>query len=372
MNEKRKEKKSAEVNALKPILRKDRMSWVSMAFIQAGICVCVPSFLLGALLAESMTVWNAIISGTLGYVIVVAMMTILGHIGSDLGIATCTITQAGLGVKGARYIVSLVFAANLIGWFGINNNVCGAAFSNFCLEVLGLNIPIWVSSVLWGLIMLSTAVFGMSALEKLDKLSIPLLMVIMLVGTYLALSKFGLDGLNSAPEYSMSFLAGVGLSFNFYAIGAVAPSDFTRFQKTRKDVAKSTIWGVFPMGVFTLVLGILMTKLADNFDISMVLISIGLPTLGVLALVLSTWTTNSTNAYTAALNLTMAFNIPDNRRREVTAVAGIIGTVLGAVGILDHVEGLLSMMACIACPIGGIMLADYWIIGKGDPHNGLL
>ena len=67
--------------------------------------------------------------------------------------------------------------------------------------------------------------------------------------------------------------------------------------------------------------------------------------------------------------MVMAFNLPDNRRREVTVVAGIIGTLLGAFGILDHIESFLSFLAFLVCPVGGAMMADYWLVGKGNPKK---
>lgn len=362
-------KGKVEINALAPVPKEDRKSWISIAFVQAGICVCVPAFLLGALLAEAMPIWQAVMSGTLGYVIVVVVMSILGMMGCDLGMASCTLCQSSFGEKGARYIVSLLFAINLIGWFGIQNGVCGEAFTNFMTEYVGLQIPVVVSSIVWGMIMLLTAVFGMGALEKLDIVSIPLLLVIMGIGTYLAISKYGLNAMNTEVAQTMSFLSGVGLSFNFYAVGTITAADVTRFQRTRKDTIAATIWGVFPMGVITLILGVMMTKIANNYDISMVLIAVGIPVLGITSLILSTWTTNSTNAYSSGLDLVMVFNIPDHRRREVTIAAGIIGTILGAVGILNHIEGFLSFLSFLVCPIGGVMIADYWIVGKGKVEN---
>lgn len=364
-----KEKNKAEVNALTPIPENERKSWISMAFVQAGICVCVPAFLEGALLAEAMPVWQAIVSGTLGYVIVVIVMSILGMMGCDLGIPSCTLTKSTFGDKGGRYIVSLLFAINLTGWFGIQNGLCGEAFTNFMSQYMGINIPVVASNIIWGLIMLLTAVYGMNALEKLDYISIPLLMIIMTIGTVLAIRNYGMEGMNNNVTQTMSFLGGVGLSFNFYAVGTITAADITRFQRTRKDTIKSVVWGVFPMGVITLVLGVLLTKIAGNYDISMVLIDVGIPVAGVTALVLATWTTNSTNAYSSGLDLVMVFKIPDNRRREVTIVAGLVGTILGALGILNHVEGFLSFLSFLVCPIGGIMMADYWIVGKGKAEN---
>ena len=43
-----------EINALSQITKEQKQGWIPLAFIQAGICVCVPSFLEGALLVEEM------------------------------------------------------------------------------------------------------------------------------------------------------------------------------------------------------------------------------------------------------------------------------------------------------------------------------
>lgn len=365
----KKEQKQVEAMALKPIGEDERKDWVSLAFVQAGICVCVPAFLLGALLAEAMPIWPAIISGSLGYLVVVIGMVITGMMGCDLGIASCTACEAGFGKAGARFIVSTIFAVNMIGWFGIQNGVCGEAFSNAMYAMTGIEIPVIISNTVWGIIMLLTAVFGVSALEKLDKISIPLLMIIMLYGTFLAFKTYGTGGLHADTVQTMSFMGGVALSFNFTAVGTITAADYTRFQKSRKDTVKSVFYGVFPMGVVTLVMGILLTKMSGEYDVSMVLINVGLPLLGIAALVISTWTTNSTNAYSAGLNIVMALKLKDNRRRESTLISGIIGIILCDLGILGHIEGVLSLLSYVVCPIGGIIIADYWIVGRGKKEN---
>ena len=128
-------KNKAESNALTPKTGEQRQSWLSLAFVQAGICVCIPSFLEGALLAGKMPFWEAIASGTVGYVIVVVIMSVLGFMGSDLGLASCSLAESTFGRKGARYIISVVYAINLVGWFGINNQECAQSFSNFMMFV---------------------------------------------------------------------------------------------------------------------------------------------------------------------------------------------------------------------------------------------
>ena len=238
-----KKKKTAEATALQAISESEKKDWISLAFVQAGICVCVPAFLLGALLAEGMPIWPAIISGSLGYLIVVVGMVATGMMGCDLGLASCTCCEAGFGKSGARFIVSMIFAVNMIGWFGIQNGVCGEAFTNAVLAMTGIEIPVVISNTVWGVIMLLTAVFGVHALEKLDKISIPLLMIIMCYGTYLAFRIYGTGSLSdSSSVQSMSFMSGVALSFNFTAVGTITAADYTRFQRSRMDTVKSVFY----------------------------------------------------------------------------------------------------------------------------------
>lgn len=130
----KKEKKAVEVMALTAIPEDERRDWVSLAFVQAGICVCVPAFLLGALLAEEMPLWPAIISGSLGYLVVVIGMVATGIIGCDLGVASCTTCEAGFGKTGARFIVSTIFAVNMIGWFRYQQRRMRRGFQQCCLR----------------------------------------------------------------------------------------------------------------------------------------------------------------------------------------------------------------------------------------------
>ena len=143
-------KNKAKSNALTPKTGEQRQSWLSLAFVQAGICVCIPSFLEGALLAGKMPFWEAIASGTVGYVIVVVIMSILGFMGSDLGLASCSLAESTFGRKGARYIISVVYAINLVGWFGINNQECAQSFSNFMMSSFNIHIPVAASGIGWG------------------------------------------------------------------------------------------------------------------------------------------------------------------------------------------------------------------------------
>ena len=165
------EKKTGNVESvtLEQVPMEERKSWADVAMIQAGIMICVPSLMLGGILAESMPMSQAIWSGVIGYAVIVALMIFCGIMGSDLGVPTCVVASGVFGKQGSSKLISALFMISMIGWFAVQNGVCGSAFSNLIEASTGVKIPIPVSTVVWGIIMLVTAVYGINALDKLNK-----------------------------------------------------------------------------------------------------------------------------------------------------------------------------------------------------------
>ena len=77
--------KRMENFALEQVRPEDRKGWISLAFVQMGMIICVPSLLLGCLLSLGMPLWKAIASGTAGYLLTVLLSFPLGMQGADLG-----------------------------------------------------------------------------------------------------------------------------------------------------------------------------------------------------------------------------------------------------------------------------------------------
>ena len=363
-------KSTMETTTLTKLPMEERKSWISVAFMQAGIMICVPSLLLGGILAGSMSLSNAILSGVIGYVIVCILFCLMGIIGSDLGVPTCVTTLSGFGKKGSRYLISTLIFISMIGWFAVQNDVCGNAFSNLISQFFGIDIPVQVSTALWGVIMLVTAVYGINALDKLNKIAVPALFIVTIVGAFIAVSKYGTAQLNIDPEeITMSFADGIVLTVSFMAAGCLAASDITRYQATRKDTILSSTIGVGPAGILMIVLGAVMTKVAQQYDITIVFCEIGLPILGMLVLIAATWTTNTTNAYSGGINAVMIFNLSDNKRAMATMVSGVIGTICAILGFGGYFEEFLYILGDLMLPTMGVILADYWIIEKAKPEN---
>ena len=351
------EKKTGNVESvtLEQVPMEERKSWADVAMIQAGIMICVPSLMLGGILAESMPMSQAIWSGVIGYAVIVALMIFCGIMGSDLGVPTCVVASGVFGKQGSSKLISALFMISMIGWFAVQNGVCGSAFSNLIEASTGVKIPIPVSTVVWGIIMLVTAVYGINALD---------------IGCVVAIQRFGTGNLSMTIEDpAMSFADGVVLTISFMATGALNAPDFTRYQRTRKDTVLSSAIGVMPAGMAMLILGAVMTRIAQQYDISLVFSNIGLPFLGMVVLILATWTTNTTNAYSAGLNAVMVFNLKESGRSMATVILGAVGTVLAAVGVAGNFEGFLTLLGNAFMPIIALFIVEYWILGKGKAES---
>lgn len=359
-----------ETTTLERVPMEQRKSWLDVALIQAGIMICVPSLLVGGILAESMSLANAIISGTIGYIIVIILFSLMGIMGSDLGVPTCITALGGFGRKGARYVISTLIFISMIGWFAVQTSVCGNAFSNLIQESFHMSLPPIASMIVWGLIMLVTAVYGINALDKLNMIAVPALFIVTIVGTFMALNKYGTTQLSVNPETAtMSLIDGIVLTVSFMAAGCLAAADITRYQRTRRDTILSSSIGVAPAGILMVVLGAVMTRVAQQYDITVVFCEIGIPVIGMLVLISATWTTNTTNAYSGGINAVLMFNLAENRRAAATMAAGLVGTICAVLGLADHFEDFLYILGDLLLPTMGVILADYWIIGKGRAEN---
>lgn len=344
----------------------ERQSWGSIAMVWIGSVICVPALMIGGMLGAGLSLGSCILAILVGYALICVFMSFMGMEGCDTGLPTAVMASCALGEKGAKYIISSILAISCIGWFGIQAAVCGASFSSMVGDMTGAAIPVWLSSVVWGIIMLLTACFRFTGLKWLNKIAVPLLGVVLaytLIDTLVGGGTQVLSGY--VPTAPMSFVSAVSATVGSFVVAAAISGDYCRFARNRNDVVKSSVVGVLPAGLAILMIGAILAICTGTYDISVVLASSGLPLVGLIALILATWTTNVSNAYSGGLSLSVLLGQDEKKSQLTTAISGIIGTVLAAAGILNSIQGFLSLLSAIVPALMGTMIADYWIIGKG-------
>ncbi len=350
-----------------------RQSWGSIAMVWAGGMICVPCLMVGGVLSSGgLSLWEIIVSILIGYGLICAYMICIGMQACDTGLPVSVLAESALGRQGARFIISTLIAIACIGWFGIQSATCGGAFASMLSSMLGKGAPgavmVAVCSIVWGVIMLVTACAGFKGLKWLNYIAVPLLVIVCLYGLIAGFARNNGGAALSAyaPAQSAGVVFGVSMTVASFALGGVISADYCRFAKSRADVVKSSLVGVIPAGLFMLLMGAVMSIVTGQYDISAILASLGVPVFGLIALVLATWTTNVTNAYSGGLALSNLLGLDEKKFKITTSIAGGVGTLLAAFGLLGAFQGFLSLMSALIPPLAGVLIADYWIIRRGD------
>ena len=358
------------------IKAEQRQSWTSIAMVWAGGMICVPCLMIGGVLTSGgLSILQIVLSILIGYGLICAYMIFIGMQACDTGLPVSVLAEGALGKKGARYIISTILAIACVGWFGIQSATCGSAFASMIAAMLGQEAPgnamVIICTIVWGIIMLVTACAGFKGLKWLNYIAVPLLVIVCLYGLIAGITTN--DGGNAianyAPEASAGMVFGISMTVASFALGGVISADYCRYAKCRADVVKSSIVGVIPAGLFMLLTGAIMSIVTGQYDISAILANLGVPVIGLIALVLATWTTNVTNAYSGGLALSNLLGFDESKFTITTGIAGAIGTLLAAFGLLNAFQGFLSLMSGLIPSLAGVVIAHYWVICKGKREN---
>jgi cytosine permease len=353
------------------IPKQKRQSWISLASIWTGSMISIPSLMIGGLLAGGFNMSGALISMIVGYGIICIYMCFVGMQACDTGLPTSTLAAGALGTTGSRFIISALLAITCMGWFGVQTGIAAIAFSTMFHSLTGILVPVWLAGIFWGLVMLATAIFGYNAIKYLNYITIPGLAIVLGYGVWAAMTQN--DGMKVIAAYipaqPMTFVMGVNLVVASFALGGVITGDFARYAHSRRDVIKSSVFGVLPAAVIVVAVGLMLSIVVGQFDITSVLVALGLPVIGLLMLIVATWSTNVVNAFSGGVAVTNLSGAGEKKFKLMTAIAGGIGTVLGAVGIINLFVVFLSILTAFIPPVAGVMIANYWICGKGKREN---
>lgn len=362
-----KKTKIVETTTYQPVPLEEKRSWASIMFVWMGSTICVPALMVGGMIGIGLPFSQAILAMIAGFALVCIYMYFIGAQGADLGLPTTAIFTRAFGERGSKIATGLVIAICGIGWFGIQTTVCGSSFCQILKDHVGIDFPLWLSNIIWGAAMLITAVYGIKIIDILNKIAVPALIIMLVWGLIHALQGGAADVVaNYSPAEPITFIAGTTLAVSGFAVAAVLSSDYTRYCKSRKDTLISTILGVLPTSILVLGIGGVLSVTTGSYDLTLMFSGMGLPFVGLLCLILATWTTNCGNAYSGGIAIVGIFNLKDDKRAIVTLIAGTIGTVLAIVGIMNFFTPFLNFISLLVPPMAGVAIADYWILGRGN------
>lgn len=332
-----------------------------VGLIIIGIAITLPAFLVGAEIMGALGTQRGTLAIIFGGTILAAIATACMYIAVSERRTTYQLLDASFGRMGSRF-VSFLISLTLLGWFGVTVSLFGQAAAKSFEEVFSLHLPISFYILMGCLVMTVTTIYGFRAMDILSKFTVPLMLLILIVGVYFVSSNFEWAQIWNMPSNSQgmvtSFGSGVSIVVGSFMVGVTILPDISRFinQKRQIYVASVGSFGTF----FTLILimaGLpgLMTGEKDLI-VSMYQSGLGVPAL--IMMIFATWTTNVSNLYSCSLGFSQA--TPKVKGWQITVFSGMVGGVFALSGIMAHLIEFLVLLGILIPPVAGIYIAHFF------------
>jgi NCS1 family nucleobase:cation symporter-1 len=370
-----------------------RRTWstYNIAALWIGMSVVITTYTLASgLMSQGMNWWQAMLTILLGNTIVLVPMVLNAHAGTKYGISFPVLCRASFGVRGAN-IPAILRAIVACGWFGIQTWIGGLALSALLTAAWSgwANLPgnTWIAFGAFWLVQVFVILRGTEGIKHLESWSAPLLLAggaLLMVwavrngggfNTVLTQSQ-RLQGATSNDFWRL-FPAALTAAVGYWATLSLNIPDFTRYAKSQKSqmlgqalglpttMTAFAFIGVFVTAATTIVFG------APVWDPVVLIARIGSPLvimIGALVVLIAQLTRNmAANVVSPANDFS---NLSPKRISYVTG--GLITAVLGivimpwklyadaAAYIFTWLIGYSSLMGAL----GGILIADYWIVRR--------
>ena len=367
----------------------------SIAALWVGMAICITTYTLaGGLIKEGMNWWQATLTVFLGNAIVLIPMTLNAHPGTAYGVPFPVLLRASFGTLGAN-IPAMMRAFVACGWFGIQTWVGGAAIYATSAVIFGfnpatkINLPVLGISpgelfcflLFWALNM-AIILRGMDSIKWLEVWSAPFLILTgvgMLIWAVTAAKGWGPmlgepSKFKTNAEFWPVFAAGLTAMVGYWATLSLNIPDFSRFARSQRDQVIGQALGLPLTMTFYSFLGIAVTSATvvvfgeAIWDPVQLMAKFGNPALSVLALITLAVATLSTNIAANVVSPANDFSNLAPRRisfRTGSLITGVVGILMFPWKLYQDPKGyiftwLIGYSALLG-PIGGIMIADYFV-----------
>ena len=372
---------------------RERRTWstYNIAALWIGMAVVITTYTLASgLMQQGMTWSQALFTILLGNTIVLVPMVLNAHAGTKYGISFPVLCRASFGVRGAN-VPALLRAIVACGWFGIQTWIGGLALA----ALLNALWPGWagisgapaISFAIFWLIQVAIILKGTEGIKRLESWSAPLLLLgglALLVWATRAGGGLGnvlahsarLQG-EAATPFWVLFPAALTANVGYWATLSLNIPDFTRYARSQRSQMLGQALGLpTTMAAFAFigvaVTGATVVLFGEAIWDPIALISrIGTPAVIAFAALVVLAAQITTNM--AANVVSPANDFSNLAPRRISYVdGGILTAVIGilmmpwklysdaAAYIFTWLIGYSSLMGAL----GGILIADYWVLRR--------
>ena len=399
-----------------------RRNWTTYNFAALWVAMahCIPTYLLaGGLIAVGMNWWQALLTIGIGNIIVLIPILLNAHPGTKYGIPFPVLVRSSFGTVGAN-VPAILRALVACGWFGIQIQIGGEAiklfltviwpeFSTFGGEtmVLGLNLPSFITFIIFWLMNMGIVLIGMNAVRTLENWSAPLILIMALWLLWWMVGRAGGLGqmlerpstFSTGSQFWKVFIPSLTGMIGFWATLSLNIPDFTRFGRRQKQQMIGQTLGLPTTMVAFSAMALIITSAAETilkktdpkllWDPIFVLsqITSAKAPQGLIEPLILDSTTRTFVAFACLLGVaiaTISTNIAANvispandfanfAPRIISFKTGAI--ITGVIGMLimpwkllkspdSYIFSWLVGYSALLGPIAGIMIVDYWVLRR--------
>jgi NCS1 family nucleobase:cation symporter-1 len=355
-----------------------------------GMSVVITTYVLAAgMMAGGMNWWQALLTITLGNLIVLVPMILNAYAGTNYGIPGPVFVRASFGIRGAN-LAAIARALVACGWFGIQTWLGGLALDALLTQLWGGWADVgWhrgIAFAIFWVIQVAIIIRGMEAIKYLESWASPVLLgggIAILIWAFIEVGSVTepfsasnrLEG--EGPGFWTLFWPSLAANVGYWATLSLNIPDFTRFAQSQRSQAVGQAIGLpLSMTLFSFI-GIATTAATvviygeaiwDPIALIVEIGNAGVLILAMVVIVLAQVTTNM------AANVVSPSNDFSNLRPKLISfkTGGVITAVIGiamfpweifenrGAYIFTWLVGYGSLLGAI----GGVMIVDYWLIRR--------
>lgn len=341
-----------------PVPAHARKSFLSLAVVLLGFTIFTPTMLAGAQLGPAFGFGELLLVILAGSAILGTYVAFMGYVGARTGLTTVVMARYSFGHRGSK-LASILLGGTQIGWYGVVVGTIGDLTAEAAgWESYGAKAAVMV---LTSVLMCATACYGYRGMYWVSLVSTPLILVLAVWVVVRSLEEVGgLSGLldvdsTTTMALSVAITTVVG---TFVSAGTQAPN-WTRFGRSGSQAVWACLIGFLLGNGLMILFGAIGAITFVEGDFVLVLYNLGLVGWGVFLLFGNLWKSNADTAYAFGVAGAELFERPT--KTPFVVGGSVIGTVLALTGVQDHLIDYLGLLGTFIPPLGGVIIADWFL-----------
>jgi cytosine permease len=328
-----------------------------VALIIASFTFSLPGFLNNAQAGLALGMNQAVLAALGAGLILCAGACLTAIVSVRTRLTTYTLVQRSFGLWGAA-LVNIVIAIVHFCWFGVNVSFFGDAMVAAAQDGYGIPGNFQLFVVIGSIIITLSTIWGFRTLDRLAMVAVPFVGVILIAVCVAALGDNPAPNLGpvAAPPVPMSF--GIALSSlvggNLLTVAAMP--DLSRFIRTERGAVSAMLLSFPFCAPVIMLVSALIALTTGQTDIMKLVVALGFGLPALAMLVLSVWTINALNLYSAGLS--MAATFPRLQQGWIIVIGGAVGCLFALLGIINSFIPFLIALGLIIPPIAAIYVID--------------